>query len=131
MEVWIDIKGFEGLYQVSNLGNVRSVDRIVRQSNCTRVMKGKLLSPAISGGHYYTVVLSNKDNRKSYTVHRLVAENFIKNDDKSNVVNHIDGNKLNNNVSNLEFITHKENMKHAIELGLWNPAYWQGKERLK
>jgi len=106
MEIWKDIKGYEGLYQISNLGNVKSLFRYK-----------KTLKPFFRK-QYFSVNLSKNNNFKTFTVHRLVAENFIINPENKLQVNHIDGNKLNNNIDNLEWNTAKENTNHALLLGL-------------
>lgn len=95
MEIWKDIKNYEGLYQISNLGNVKSYHK---RSN------GNLLKLPIKRG-YYQVGLRKNGTRKYYQVHRLVAETFIENKDNLPQVNHKDENKLNNNVDNLEWCT--------------------------
>lgn len=101
-EIWKDIPNFEGKYKVSNLGNVKSLIT-------NKIMSGKSLR-----GGYRSVWLVDK----CYKIHRLVALTFLKNDDKTkNVVNHIDGNKLNNNVKNLEWSTTAENTKHGYLIG--------------
>ena len=117
-EIWKDIVGFEGEYQVSNCGRVRSVDRIGTHVNykgkTVKVpYKGRVLRPGDSRG-YLSVLL----NSKPIKVHRLVASTFIENPDNLPVVNHIDGNKKNNNVKNLEWVTQKQNIKHAKDHGL-------------
>ena len=96
-EIWKDIKGYEGLYQVSNLGRVKS--------------KRKILSP--SKGEYLKVVLSKNGVEKVYTIHRLVAKAFIDNFENKPQVNHKDENKHNNVVDNLEWVTNKENMNYG------------------
>lgn len=124
MEVWKDVKGYEGLYQVSNLGKVKSLDRIRKQFNhkgiATIKYKGKILKPQIkSGTGYYTVTLYNKQRKaKIKLIHRLVAETFLDNFNNYLVVNHIDGNKKNNKVNNLEWCTQSHNVKESYRLGL-------------
>jgi hypothetical protein len=122
-EIWKDIKHYEGFYQVSNLGNVRSVPR-----NGT-VKYYKILKPNNVKG-YYQVTLQKKGKKKIYKVHRLVAKTFIKNTYNKREVNHIDGNKLNNVVTNLEWVTSSENQIHAFKMGLQKPHPKYGKENI-
>lgn len=105
MEVWRDIKGFEGRYQVSNLGRVKSLARRM-------VVKDRILKPFGNNKGYKCVHLWNIQHKEPL-VHRLVAEAFINNPDNKKEVNHIDGNPLNNKVENLEWVSHKENMLHS------------------
>ena len=106
-EVWKDIKGFEGFYKISNTGKVRSLPR-----NGTK-KDGSILKPSTYTG--YAIVSLQKNGETSYKrVHTLVAEAFIPNPDNKREVNHIDGNKTNNNVKNLEWCTSSENQLHAI-----------------
>lgn len=121
-EVWKDISGFEGRYQVSNLGNVKSLPRIVRQEHTQhnhavdRNIKGCLIHPSDNGNGYKMVLLrllNQNGKRKRFYVHRLVAEHFIGEIPKGMVVNHIDYNKSNNCVSNLEIVTQAESTRHS------------------
>lgn len=123
MEIWIDVKGFEGLYQVSNQGRLRSLDRPVKQrNNSIQVKKGKLIAQSENNKGYPLSNMSKGNKRYSRATHRLVAEAFIPNPENKPQVNHIDGDKENNNVDNLEWVTAKENTKHAIENGLMKPC---------
>lgn len=114
-EEWRDIKGYEGFYQVSNLGNVRSLDRIFIKSNGRRYnKKGKILIPGLTTKGYETVNLSDVNHKiTSKRVHRLVAEAFIPNPNNLPQVNHIDENKLNNFVTNLEWCTNTYNISYG------------------
>lgn len=117
-EEWKDIKNYEGLYQVSNLGNVKSLERNKSNGKGSVKTKEKILTQDITNWGYYRVALYKDGIRKYYKVHRLVAEAFILNPNNKEQVNHIDGNKLNNNVNNLEWNTRIENMNHARINGL-------------
>lgn len=117
-----------GLYEVSNLGRVRSLDHCIRQKNNSKQLKkGRILKPSINKFGYMYVNLSKNCIIKGYKVHRLVAEAFIPNSENKPQVNHIDGNKLNNNVNNLEWCTNSENQKHAFKNGMqkiqWSNLY--------
>lgn len=120
-EAWKDIQGYEGKYQVSNLGRIKSLDRYVpfgQNASRLRKLEGKVLKlqPHQQG---YSVVSLSKDSKISqYLVHRLVAEAFIPNPENKEMVNHKDGNKQNNNVTNLEWATRQENEDHAFRTGL-------------
>ena len=110
-EIWKDIKGFEGKYQISNLGRVKSLQRNGRPE---RILRLNL----IKGYAYTTLSNGSRGNKKKLKVHRLVAEAFIPNPHNKPEVNHIDGDKRNCKVENLEWVTHQENCKHAYETGL-------------
>lgn len=119
MEIWKDIKGFEGLYQISNQGRLRSLDRPVKQrSNSIQVKKGKLIIQSKNHKGYPLANVSKGNKRYSRATHRLVAEAFIPNPENKPQINHIDGNKENNSVSNLDWVTASENIRHAINNGL-------------
>lgn len=111
-EEWKDIKGYEGLYQVSTLGRVRSLPRISIQGH---QLQGKYLIPQKRSGYFYTC-LHKEGVRSKYLMHRLVATTFIPNPENKAEVNHIDGNKYNNQVENLEWCTKSENMIHAAKV---------------
>lgn len=127
MEVWRDIEGYVGLYQVSNKGRVRSLDRLDVRSDgskgSNRRLRGALLKASVGKVGYYVVVLSKNRTRKTFTVHRLVAIAFIDNPDNKGSVNHINGIKTDNDINNLEWTTHKENMRHGWDTGLITPSY--------
>ena len=114
-EIWKDIDGYEGLYQVSNLGNVKSFPR-----NGT-IKQERILKQTKDGNGYLTIGLHKNNKSKKVCVHWLVANAFIENKNNFHVINHIDGNKENNRVDNLEFCTQSYNVKEAIRLGLQKP----------
>lgn len=125
-EVWIDISGYEGMYQVSNLGNVRSVSRKIINRGCVQQIKGRVLKQGNRGGYLY-VILSKNGKIKSFSIHQLVAKHFIPNPQNKPQVNHLDENPLNNNYSNLAWVTSKENNnygnrnKRVFEAGIVKP----------
>lgn len=116
-EIWKDIEGFEGLYQVSNLGRVKSLDRYVESRGHLIYRKGVIRKPFDTTG-YYSVTLNKDRKETTFQVHRLVAQAFIPNPNDLPVVNHLDGRKTNNCIDNLEWTTYAENSKHAVETGL-------------
>lgn len=125
-EIWKDIKGYEGLYQASNLGRIRSFPR--RGTHCNSV---KVLKSNKNHKGYLTLSLTKNCKRKTVSVHRIVALTFIPNPNNLPQINHKDGNKLNNNVENLEWVTNYDNMQHSIKLGLRKNSYKKGKEHFK
>lgn len=113
-EVWKDINQYEGFYQISNLGRVRSVERKVYAGNGkTRVANGKVLSPTDNGHGYLIVFLTKDGKRVNHYVHRLVAEAFVGDFKEHSVVNHIDYNTKNNKADNLEITTQLQNVRHS------------------
>lgn len=120
-ELWKPVSGYEGIYEVSSLGRVRSLDRIVVDyRGIKKKVRGKILSPGLTNKGYCIVSLNAVDKRHTLTVHRLVANAFIPNLDNKPQVNHINGIKTDNRICNLEWLTNEENMKHAINNGLAN-----------
>ena len=118
-EIWKDIVGYVGLYQVSNCGRVKSLDRVIfRKNGYIQTIKERILKPYISKNGYKVVALSINGKHKTMYVHRLVAESFIISTIYNLDVNHKDGNKLNNHVDNLEWLSRSNNMKHAHNIGL-------------
>ena len=120
-EIWKDIEGYEGTYQVSNLGRVRSLDRYVpfgTNSSRLRKIPGKVLKQQPHNEGYWVAQLSKDSKLSLYLVHRLVATAFIPNPMNKEMVNHKDGNKQNNNADNLEWATRQENEDHAFRTGL-------------
>ena len=103
MEEWRDIAGYEGLYQVSNMGRVRSLDRVVECVDSIRCYKGRMIKPVTQNNGYLCVGLCNAGDFKRYFIHRLVANAFLTNDHNYPDVNHKDENKTNNVPSNLEW----------------------------
>lgn len=118
-EIWRNIPNYEGLYKVSNLGRVRSVDRLVTYKNGVHHLhKGKLISYDTDVNGYYYIYLYKHGKRKAFKVHRLVALAFISNPHHYPCINHKDENRQNNNVNNLEWCTVKYNNNyghHAIK----------------
>lgn len=112
-EVWKDIEGYEGLYQVSNFGRVRSLDRYVNHPKGKVLKKSKIISPGINKHNYKYVTLSKSNNKKTFRVHRLVAEAFIPNPLNLPCVNHKDEDKTNNHVDNLEWCTYEYNINYG------------------
>lgn len=126
-EVFRDVLGYEGLYQVSNYGRVKSLERKnifycgLRKKHLERPTKEKILNYNKSNRGYLQVCLTKDGKSKTYTVHRLVAKAFLPNVKNKKQVNHIDGNKENNSIDNLEWVTSSENNKHAFITGLNKP----------
>ena len=118
-EIWKDIKGFEGRYQVSNMGRVRSLDMVLEGKNWQSSdpfeyqRSGKVLKPMKQRNGYYRVCLRHNSKAKYFIIHRLVALAFIPNPNKLPCINHKDEDKANNVVSNLEWCTHKYNSNYG------------------
>lgn len=117
-EVWKDIKGYEGLYQISNLGRVKTLKPRYKDKIILKPLKGS----------YLAVTLYKNKIGKRRTIHRLVAETFLEIGDRM-VVNHKDGNKKNNSLENLEVVTQKENVEHAIRTGIGTIGEKNGKAK--
>lgn len=115
-EIWKDIPNYEGFYQASNLGRIKSLDREVVNRNGVKLIFPAVLLKLCSGktSPYLCANLCKNNINKKYMVHRLVAMCFLPDWNSRLEVNHIDGNVFNNNVSNLEMCTRRENYDHAI-----------------
>lgn len=118
MEEWLPVPGYENLYEVSNLGRVRSLDRYVnhRGSDSLRLVKGKVLKPVYDSDGYVVASIRDGNRSKLKKVHRLVAEVFIKNDNHLPQVNHKNGDKTDNRVTNLEWCSCKDNILHKFRV---------------
>lgn len=126
MEVWKPIKDYEQLYEISNTGKVRRNDSIVTRSNGRQLpVKGGEMQLRDNGMGYLRVKLCKNNKSRRVLIHRLIAEHFIPQPHGFNVVNHKDGNKQNNSISNLEWTTQKENIRHARETGLVDVEKWK------
>lgn len=110
-EIWKDIEGYEGMYKISNLSRVKSYRR----------GSIKIMRQTVNASGYHIVELARNNERRSFRVHRLLAQAFIPNPDKKPVINHINGKKGDNSLNNLEWVTISENIHHAYITGL-NPS---------
>lgn len=121
-ELWKDITNYEGYYQISNLGRIKSLSRVIKLFNRGEFLsKEIILIPYKTKKGYLRVPLLKNKERKGYLVHRLVAKEFIKNPLNYDQVNHLDGNKANNNIYNLEWCNNSQNSLHSFRLGLQKP----------
>lgn len=118
-EIWKNVIGFEGLYSISNFGNIKSLSRKSNISNGNfRIIKEKIMKPQVTFNGYHAVVLNNGNRHKMVKIHTLVALHFIDNKFNLKEINHIDGNKLNNHFSNIEWCSRSQNVKHSYDKGL-------------
>jgi hypothetical protein len=133
MEKWKDIKGYEGIYQVSDLGNIKSLDRLAWNGHAMHIHKGRLMKP--KGAKYKEIHLCKEGKIKKHYMHRLVAQAFIDNPNNKPQVNHLNGVHADNRLENLEWCTAEENNKHAWDngfqtardmSGIKNPNYKHG-----
>lgn len=120
VEEWRDVVGYEGLYKVSSHGRIKSYH--------ARYKKPRILKTSMTTTGYRKVELAKNKVKKSYKIHRLVAEAFIPNEENKPYINHLDSNPLNNNVDNLEWCTQKENMIHSSIFGNHKSFAWKNKE---
>lgn len=118
-ETWKDVEGCEGAYQVSNWGRVRSLDREVPHSSGGLArLRGRILKPQRGGAGYLHVTLRGDGEWSHVDIHRLVLDAFMGPAPDGHECNHIDGDKANNHIDNLEWVTHGANMRHAFRSGL-------------
>jgi len=129
-EIWKDIEGYEGYYQISNFGRVRSLDReVVSKNGNLKKLKGSIKKIQIDNQGYYHACLYKNSKSKTYKIHSLVAMAFLNHIPNGyvKIIDHIDGNKLNNNLSNLQIITQRQNKIKSINkkqttskyIGVW------------
>lgn len=131
MEIWKQLKNYEDLYEISNLGRIRSLDHYINYYDINtkqikqRLKKGVYIKPKRKNNGYLEYTLYGKEKgKKIYCLaHRLVAETFISNPNNLPQVNHKNGRKADNRVNNLEWVTSKENQQHAIKTGLRKSVY--------
>ena len=117
--IWKAIPGYEGYYEVSTEGEIRSLDRYVNNRNSFVV--GRIMHLSMGPSGYLQVGLCKNGKRKNFKVHKIVAKVFIPNPDNKPYVNHINGIKTDNRKENLEWVTAQENTDHAIRTGLYDP----------
>jgi len=121
-ETWVKIPGYDGAYEVSNFGQVRSIDRLVKhvaaktRLETQALLPGRILSQGLGTNGYLGISLSKNGIVTPFMVHRLVAAVFV--DGQGQTINHKDGNKANNSASNLEWCSHRDNALHAYRTGL-------------
>jgi len=118
MEIWKDIDGYNGIYQVSNYGNVYVKGKSIIRNNISYFLKPKYMKCRFDSDGYLIVGLTKNKKQYTHRVHRLVCEAFLENKLNKPQINHIDGNKSNNNINNLEWCTAAENVQHSFRLGL-------------
>lgn len=124
-EIWKDIQGYDGYYQLSNSGRVKSLSReILKKRGCFKT-KSKILKQCVVNGYCYASISFNR-KKMTYTVHRLVANHFIYNKHNKPQVNHIDANKLNNIFKNLEWVSARENECHKQSKNKNNTSIFTG-----
>lgn len=117
-EIWQEIRGYEGLYKVSNIGRVKSENRVVMRSNgAPQTVNEKIIAQQDNSNGYYRVILWKDGKHEFRFVHRLVAEAFVQNVDNKPVVDHIDFDRHNNKAENLRWCTQAENLGRSREFG--------------
>lgn len=119
IEIWKDVVGYEGFYKISSIGNIKSLDRYVNCRGGRKICYGKTLKPHLDRDGYLKIEIGrNEPKAKKYFIHSLVAKAFLPNPNNFPQVNHIDGNKFNNQIENLQWCDVFINNKHAFDTGL-------------
>lgn len=117
METWKDVENYVGYYQISNNGRIRSLDRVsINKDGIKRILKGKIMNPAIGPHGYYTICLRKKGLRETARIHRLVAVEFIENPNNLPIINHKNEIKTDNRVENLEWASYAYNVNYGTSL---------------
>lgn len=128
-EIWVKTEELPYFYEISNYGNIRSLDHLDKRK---RFCKGKILKLSTNrGGGYPYVRLTFNNKKVSINLHRLVAKYFVDNPENKPDVNHIDSNRTNNYYKNLEWVTHKENMRHGADYGYINNPFGEDARHFK
>ena len=127
-EEWKPITGYEGFYEISNFGRIRSIDRIEYQRHYSGIMskymhQGQIIKPGKRTNGYITIGLTKNGKRKTHSVHRLVALHFLEKPEGKDYINHLDADPTNNRVSNLEWCTQSENIQYAYDHGTKKPPH--------
>lgn len=125
-EIWKDIEGFEGIYQVSSLGRVKRLETKIFNGKAYYTIKERIIKGKNHSAGYRTFCLSYNKIRKDVLEHRLIAIHFIPNPNNFPCINHKDGNKQNNKISNLEWCSYLDNNQHAYDSGIKKPT-WKGR----
>jgi len=129
IETWKNVEGYEGIYLISNIGRIKSLDKQVRYGRGIRTVKGRILKATLDTKGYYKLTLCDKNaNQKTARMHRLIARAFIPNPHNEEIVNHLNGIKTDNRIENLEWCSFQENCQHAQDNGL-NLARYSQKQR--
>ena len=119
-EYWVPVPGYEGYYEISNLSRIHSINRSIQtKAGYFKPEKERLLVQRTNNKGYLTVTLSKDGYSKTHFVHRLLATVYIPNPANKPILNHLDGDKLNNRLDNLEWVTYSENALHAYKTGLY------------
>lgn len=115
-EIWKDIPDYEGIYSISNLGRIKSLARVIFKRNAVCCIKERLLTPTLGKRGYYTIMFQVDGKKMNRTIHQLLAIVFLDHTPANGLldINHIDGNKTNNNLNNLEIVTHRENISSCL-----------------
>lgn len=116
IEIWKGVKGYEGIYEVSDFGNVRSLQRLIKHRESNTLVKEKIMKPFLSKSGYFIIRLNKNKIGKTYSIHQLVAIAFLNHKPCGYllVVDHIDNNRLNNNLSNIQIVTNRENTSKRL-----------------
>jgi hypothetical protein len=123
-EIWKPIQDYIGLYEISNIGRVKSLKRIKNGKGNSKIeVNERILSPYIKEKKYIIIHLCKNGKVKAFTIHRLVAIHFVNNPENKSIINHKDCNKHNNSWDNLEWVTSSENIKHAWDNGIYTDRF--------